>query len=162
MGCDIHGYIEYEDWKDEEGKVHRGCFGGGRINRDYRMFALLAGVRGDGCIYKPRGIPKELSYKVFEEFHIYISNEYPEGEGNTSPELAAKWVKSGYSEYVSEKYVTNPDWHTPSWLSVEEYENVLEARKRMDNGWFINQKWYAILAAMKALKNARFVFWFDN
>jgi hypothetical protein len=54
MGCDIHGWTEkrvgdkwvaYRPIKDRD--------------RDYRLFAALAGVRGDGP--DPRGLPPDVS-----------------------------------------------------------------------------------------------------
>ena len=164
MGCDIHGYIEYEDWKDNNGQVHRSCFGQDLGERDYAMFGLLAGVRRGGCLFQPRGIPENLSFPVKSSYYMFIIDDEKDedGDGYVSKKTAEQWVDAGFSEYYDEKWVTHPDWHTPSWLNTKEYEAVLRAREDIDDYGTVDQGWYAILAAMKVLKNARFVFWFDN
>lgn len=162
MGCDIHGYIEYEDWKDDKGNPHHSCFGKNLGDRDYAMFGLLAGVRRGSAIFEPRGIPENTSYTVKHSFHLFIVDGEADGEGYVSKATAQEWVDRGFSKYVDDKWVTHPDWHTPSWLTAKEYEQVLRAREEVKDYGNVDQEWYAILGAMKALKNARFVFWFDN
>lgn len=162
MGCDIHGYIEYEKFTKQDGTPYMDCFGKNLGDRDYLMFGLLAGVRRDGCIYEPRGIPQNIGFTVKSAYHLFVIDGETDSEGMTSRENADRWVNSGISEYIEENWITNPDWHTPSWLTVEEYENVLKAREQDVDYGTPDQEWYAILAAMKTLKNARFVFWFDN
>lgn len=140
MGCDIHCYIEYRSRdKNDEDKKWRSF--GGRINpdRNYLMFWLMADVRGYGNsgLFKPKGLPEGLSYSAEEDNLIYITDDKKCecGEcGCVSAEKAAKWVKSGSSEYKYNSegkitWVTHPDWHSHSWLSLEEFRQVLEAYK---------------------------------
>jgi hypothetical protein len=163
MGCDIHGYIEYDNWTSHDGVVHRSCFGENLGSRDYKMFGLLAGVRRGSPIYPPRGLPENLSFDVKSAFHLFIiDDDGNDGEGFVTRKKAEEWVSQGYSKYLDDKYITYPDWHTPSWLTSKEYEDVLRAREEDTEYGTVDQEWYAILAAMKSLKNARFVFWFDN
>ena len=162
MGCDIHGYIEYEDWTDNDGKVHRSCFGENLGERDYAMFGLLAGVRRGTAIFEPRGIPENTSFDVKHSFYMFVVDGEEDGEGYVSKVTAQEWVTQGISKQIEDKWVTHPDWHTPSWLTTKEYEQVLSAREEDTEYGKVDQEWYAILAAMKVLKNARFVFWFDN
>ncbi len=89
MGCDIHMFLEYKvndgEWQahpahkeDSSGSiVELGCCG-----RDYKLFAKLAGVRGEGP--RPLGIPDDISpiiNKAIEFWsydghsHSYISIE---------------------------------------------------------------------------------------
>jgi hypothetical protein len=161
MGCDIHGYIEYEDWEDN-GKPHHSCFGENLGDRDYAMFGLLAGVRRGSAIFSPRGIPENISYTVKSSFYMFVVDDEMNGERCVSRTLAREWIDKGWSKKIDENYISDPDWHTPSWLTAKEYEQVLQAREEMKDYGNVDQEWYAILAAMKALKNARFVFWFDN
>ncbi len=73
MGCDIHIYIEYREdkgpWKlhpkhqyedTDEGYINQ-C---PASNRNYSLFGILAEVRGNGCIYPQRGLPKDISPKL--------------------------------------------------------------------------------------------------
>ena len=161
MGCDIHGYIEYEDWEDN-GKPHYSCFGENLGERDYTMFGLLAGVRHGSAIFAPRGIPENISFTVKGSFYQFVIDGEKDGDGYISKVTAQEWVDKGWSKWIDKNYVSNPDWHTPSWLTTKEYEQVLRAREEITDYGNVDQEWYAILGAMKALKNARFVFWFDN
>lgn len=160
MGCDIHGYIEYKRWPENESPYwdFGGCFG----SRDYSMFGLMAGVRQGGCIVEPRGLPKDITRQVLWEYGLYVSDEEnaDDQEHTVSRERAAKWVNDGSSIWLEDKLVSGPDWHTPSYLSTEEFETCLNKRREM--AWNYDFEWDAMLAAMKALPDARLVFWFDN
>jgi len=76
MGADIHFYIEYRQ-KGEEWQLHPRHVVSSDVAEDvpyytdvsaahryYEFFGILAGVRGDGCIYRPRGFPHNLSKKL--------------------------------------------------------------------------------------------------
>lgn len=73
MGCDIHMYVEYREkggnWQlhpkhtyDTTEKNYINQIGA--TNRSYDLFGILADVRGSGCIYHPRGFPKDMSPKL--------------------------------------------------------------------------------------------------
>lgn len=82
MGADIHMYVEYrnKERSQEELKLGRKpywhCYGD-RINpgRNYALFAVLAGVRGQ---YEDSFIPKgklekdEMGYISAKDAHLYI------------------------------------------------------------------------------------------
>lgn len=137
MGCDIHTFIEFSDFVGQDGEPHWQCFGG-QINtgRDYKMFGLLAGVRGGEAIYDPRGLPGgEMSYQVNDYMRIRIGtqeevdNSY-EG-GVTTLEIARSWTTGHYGEKIINNHkgepgwVTNPDLHSHSWLTLGELRNVM-------------------------------------
>lgn len=109
MGCDIHIYCEkYNDEKEkwESLSLYKKKEDGGfepisiYDGRDYELFGLLAGVRGNshffsgGCGYivAPRGIPSDLSQ--------YVQNEWECGKD----EDGRQW------------------WHTPTWYSFCELD----------------------------------------
>lgn len=132
MGCDIHAYIEIVNKADSRGKPYVDCFGGIRIGRDYNLFTLMAGVRGDQAqaLFQPKGFPDpviDMSWQVRDDYCLYVvDEEKDEQENSCSRKQAEKWVKSGSSEWVGEdkRLVTHPDWHTPSWLNIEELDMV--------------------------------------
>ena len=129
MGCDIHAYIEektYRTWDSFTGELN--------LDRDYRMFGALAGVRsGDEPIIEPRGVPDDMSYQ--------LKDDYKEGGG---------------------------DWHTPSWLSLQEFGAVITLHDMHDEAFQspLDPGYRAVLAAMQCLhkigREVRLVFWFDN
>lgn len=168
MGCDIHCYIEYrtkillskydEQWRGFGGRINPG--------RHYGIFAKLANVRnGFGIvpISKPRGLPEFTSYELRGDSRLWISDDNASGEGNCSQENARRWIESGASKLVDEKWVTHPDWHSHSWCNADEIEEALkdpnvEAMREVE--------YVAIVAVLRSFEQqgylARLVFWFDN
>ena len=163
MGCDIHCYIEYRKpdskfWNDFGGRINPG--------RHYAQFARMAGVRNYWEIdvkYPPRGYPADASFAARDDNHLYITQT--EGDGYVTPEQAEKWIAGGYSKYMKDcdgdenrSFVTNPDYHSHSWLSTEEFACTLSDLS--------DPEYLAILAAMRSFENqgfvTRLVFWFDN
>jgi hypothetical protein len=141
MGADIHTYIEYRkkltDETDEHAKNWR-CFGG-RINpgRNYWLFGLMAqGVSSNFKEGKPaKGLPKDIGYVAFDDLTLWISDN-PENneEGSTSLETAKEWESSYGCKITNDsegkpRWVENPDWHTHSWLTTQEFAEVLEMYK---------------------------------
>lgn len=169
MGCDIHCYIEY---KSATGRSWSSF--GGRINpgRNYLMFGFMAGVRCDEMPHiPPRGAASDMAYKAADDNRLYISKDCPESEGNCSPENAEQWVSRGISEYTDDRkeFVTNPDWHSYSWLTPSEFRNSLEQCLEYcasNSEPSDTCEYRAILAALQSFENqgfeARLVFWFDN
>ena len=147
MGCDIHLYIEYKSKKTEFDGYDSGWQSfGGRINpgRNYAMFGLMANVRNcysDGklpVLVEPRGMPDDVSYTTMNDNRIYISDD--EGEDYVSMETAKRWVKSGSSKFINNKdgnptWVTQPDWHSHSWLTTSEFESILNKYLELETGW---------------------------
>lgn len=162
MGCDIHLYIEH---KTKE--INRWWCFGKRINpgRDYRIFAKLCGVRNYYeelvPITTPRGLPETISYVAKDDNEIYVSDT-ENNEGWVTKEKAEKWVELGISRYTNDKknFVTNPDWHSHSWATTKELEQVFANEDNIDNEWKV------VLEIMKAFERlgeeVRIVFWFDN
>lgn len=61
MGCDIHMFVEYGSYTSHDGDQCWDCVGGHwNPGRDYHMFTILAGVRGDegDMLFEPRGVPE--------------------------------------------------------------------------------------------------------
>ena len=160
MGCDIHGYIEYKT-KDSD----QWWQWGNQIlgPRNYGMFGLLANVRCDGCVYPPRGFPRDSS---IYDYWLYVV-DHATDENECTRNLAEEWVKNGSSFYEDETKirVSDPDWHSASWLTTKEFERVMKKYEKLsdddaESPFFVEYK--AALAAMLCLPNARLVFWFDN
>ena len=159
MGCDIHAYLEYRPgWSTND--QYWWCFAELNISRNYALFEALAGVRGElaNAVIPPRGLPKNLAYITQFENVLYISDEKAGREHWCSSADAARWVAKGVSHYANEEKtsVSNPDWHTPSWLTSDEVQLVAE---RLPD----NPDIQMIAALMKASPlTVRLVFWFDN
>lgn len=195
MGCDIHMYVEYaykkkipldgETDKFELEKVWWRGFGG-RLNpgRDYLMFSLLSdGVRGsyDESL-PPKGLPPkdELSYESSADAFLYISDEKDSskiGNNECTLESAIRWTQGGYRQIYNDRngnprWVDHPDWHSHSWVTAEEYAQVLENYKKLSErfndglGGNYNLGYDIILSMMRTIESRgaepRLVFWFDN
>jgi len=146
MGCDIHLYIEYKSKKTEFDGYNPGWQSyGNRINpgRNYAMFSLMADVRNYGdeklpVLVEPRGMPDDVSYTASNDNRIYISET--KSEDYVSMETAKRWVESGSSKFINDNdgnptWVTQPDWHSHSWLTTSEFESVLNKYFELEAGW---------------------------
>lgn len=77
MECDIHAYIEYKDkitgeWKQVLGELN--------LQRDYRFFNTLAGIREeDPALFSVRGLPADISDGVQFEWMKWKVNPYHAG-----------------------------------------------------------------------------------
>jgi hypothetical protein len=171
MGCDIHAYIEYKDpkydwWDSFATGINPG--------RNYTMFGLMAkGVRSDyndGFI--PKGLPENLAYVTESDNRLYITNNR-DGSRTCTLDDAEKFKEYGCKVINNKEgkptWVTHPDWHTHSWLTIDEFEKALNTyyKKAEIEGYSGKLIEYeSILAVMKRLKEldceTRLVFWFDN
>ena len=151
MGCDIHTYIDYDDFKTKEGDWFVSCFAENVAdNRNYTLFALMAGVRYDPRtdvqfkpLFEPKGIPERVSYTVRCEYTLHIAdnkNLY-NAEGFCSQDNAERWVVLGCSRWMDNDHtiVSHPDWHSASWLTVAELEQVIEAYEQIE---FPERSWF--------------------
>lgn len=162
MGCDIHCYVDYK----RKDSTHWNSFGE-RINpgRNYTLFGLLAGVRGENSPYYPvRGIPSDIGYCASSDYWLYISHDSKDQERNCSPEQAEKYIQYGSHYNEDRTLVSHPDWHSHSWLSITEFATVLDRYHTIPlHPSAIEYR--ALLAAMRVLNeeyDVRIVFWFDN
>lgn len=122
MGCDIHAYIEYQPFENQTdywwsvGHIH--------IRRDYLLFGVLAGVRWPiSPVVEPRGVPDHLGFDASDDYWEHINETEREWrEGYVNPSKAAAWLNRGDSVMHPRdaRRISNPDWHTPTWLTVDE------------------------------------------
>lgn len=171
MGCDIHMYVEY---KRKDDKRNNWSNFGSRINpgRNYFMFGLLSkGVRSDNEDgVEPKGLPDNLGWRTSDDMYLYIDDKYSEEDDYVSMAQALKWETNYGCIIINDPQgnpykVENPDWHSKSWLTTNEFEKQLEIYNN-EPGDYREPEYMAILAAMKELENhnneCRVVFWFDN
>lgn len=70
MGCDIHGYIEYQPYSHKPETWY--LFAHPFLRRDYALFSLLAGVRNSQevkPIAEPRGFPENADLETREAYN---------------------------------------------------------------------------------------------
>lgn len=185
MGADIHMFVEYrnkeraQEDKTEGRKPYWYAYGG-RVNpgRNYTLFAVLAGVRGQyDDSFDPKGILEkdEMGCISGREAHLYIldkpTSEIHE-EGCCYREQAEKWAQYG-RRIIKDKWIEHPNWHSHTWMSIEELEEAFNRYKaHATSEWGrevtdVPVEYRALLASMKALEDGgenevRVVFWFDN
>jgi hypothetical protein len=133
MGCDIHAYIEYEEESDDKqkGKNHVSNFAQVKVNRNYWLFTLMAGVRGNEIqghkpVSEPKGLPKEVSYTVSKDAFLCVMDIECASRADhcCSREDAERWG----SNYIDEakRYVHHPDLHSNSCLSLQDMNEVIQ------------------------------------
>jgi hypothetical protein len=168
MGCDIHAHLELID----QPALHVARF---ELPRNYRLFSLLAGVRYDPQefrgfepVYEPRGLPSGISSTVFEACTYAINDELAalDVDGYCSREAAERWIANGAATYCdpSQERVTDPDWHSVSWVTCDELETVAIRYQQITGE---RDAWLdAIIGAMHAFAihqtPNRLIFWFKG
>ncbi len=156
--------------KNLEGERCSICDGLGRYpvsfygQRNYDVFAILANVRncrgfagcdtGDGFVpvSLPKGFPKDASQKVLKDYTLRVvpDDEYSEDTEDPicSEEKAKEWVVEGHSRWlIPGKVVSRPDWHSASWLMLEELLEYDWSRVVKRRGFVelkIYQKWMEV------------------
>ena len=168
MGCDIHLYVEYRRASDG----YPGWNGfGGRINpgRHYGIFAKLCDVRnwddsGIIPIDQPRGLPADITWAADGDNKLFITDT-PDESGCCTKDQADRWIASCSSVKVGNNYVTHPDWHSHSWCTAKELDEVLMDPKIQFNPDH-EPEWIALNDLLKSFvrqgRETRIVFWFDN
>lgn len=188
MGCDIHAYVEYRrpgtDWWSFGRRINPGRnyrIFGRLTNGEVRW------SEGRTLGLTPRGIPDDIAAASFDDWWLWIDHSGRGGvDGSTTPERATRYheeygrryrgdykpmrVTTYAAEGVESRltgvehdgkptHVEHPDWHTPSWLTPDEWERAIGDESYTD-------EYRALLAAMRVLERAghdvRVVFWFDN
>jgi hypothetical protein len=138
MGCDIHLYIEVLTENGWELYSHP------HIKRDYELFAKMAGVRNYlgsiEPIAEPRGLPNDISYLVRK------SAEYWDSGGHSH-----SWLSSKEISELELWHDTGRDGRLANSKSL--YHYILNSYCEGNNFDGKSVDW---------IKDARFVFWFDN
>lgn len=150
MGCDIHCYIEHRSG----GGSWEGF--GGRINPGRKQIIPVS---------QPKCLPEDADYQANGDNRFYISDM--SGDGNISATKAKNWVAKCWSKYEGNhnSWVTNPDWHSHSWLTPDEFEKCLKSYSK-ETPYHYDVGYATILDCLRSFERqgheARLVFWFDN
>lgn len=132
MGCDIHAHLEI---KVEEKWIY---YGNPRIPRNYELFSIMAGVRGnEKPIAKIRGIPEDANITTALHFINWGQDAH-----------SASWLSS---VEISEKLIG--EFNKTSESFEYEFFGYL-----FGNGWSLEYRneW------PEFLQDYRLIFWFDN
>jgi hypothetical protein len=188
MGADIHMFVEYrkkraQELKNEGKKPYWYSYGDHtNPGRNYTLFGVLAGVRGQyEDSFEPKGkLPKdEMGFSSQYDAWLTIAhvNDVDVCEGYVKLEDAKKYESYGRQILNDEegmpRWVEHPDWHSHSWMSIDELEEAFKrytVHASAEWGEEITKppvEYRALLASMKALEDdgeneVRVVFWFDN
>lgn len=141
MGCDIHLHTEIK----VRGVWHH--YSHPRINRNYRLFSKMAGVRAheddDPPIAQPRGLPEGLSFTTqFDADRWGI-------DGHSHSWLSATEL-AGLVEWMDSQHKDGNKWWSWEWE---------ELGYLFGNGWNVHA--YPT-DYPDGLEDARVIFWFDN
>lgn len=173
--------ISYVNKADEWMNCYIITYGTTWSNRTYGMFAKLANVRNYWNI-KPieqRGLPDDATNQTIAKYGYTILDRDPSKEeeddwyelGWVGKSKAEKWINNegcNVIEINGQKYVVNPDWHSPNWCTTQEMEDAINEIFFKDGVYSGDaEEWLALLGAMKGYEQSgkyvcRAVFWFDN
>lgn len=170
MGCDIHLYVEYRQKSTSNWTAFSRRLS---MARDYLIFAIMAeGVRLEVSeAFSARGLPVDIAWHAEGDSRLYITDDGL-GEGETTLAQALNWEKQGckiiYNRGGKPTWVTNPDHHSHSWLSTQEFKKSIDIYKERpkEAEYELDVDYTAVLALLEHFESrgykARVVFWFDN
>lgn len=161
MGCDIHAYPEAR--ASDRGWRSLGTV---EINRNYLLFGHLAGVRAQvDPVAQPRGLPSDAGwFAKYDAALLVLDGGVPSYERSVSRKQAEAWVASGKSKWVDGTgYISDPDWHTHSWLTLAECREALRRAAEVGGDSLSMRGVVAMMETWEAADcETRLVFWFDN
>ncbi len=150
MSTMMYGHIEYhvyERWL-YFAEVH--------VERSYPLYDILRQTR--------RGVPSPMSPRCFHAWSLYVTEEENNLARGISRRRAESLTVRGKAEWINEHFITDPDFHSPSWANLEEltqmYETFLAGSEQSERLELPTVR--AALAAMSQLPNPRLIYWFDN
>lgn len=141
MGCDIHLHAEIK----LDGVWY--CYSSPNIQRNYELFAKMAGVRGFGP--EPRGIPNDLSKVVQLSYDEWGSDAHSASWLSVDEiQKLEHWLEAEYQDR-KKKYPDAPYYYPEmewGYLFGNGFGSFNEHRSSYP----------------KEIQDVRFVFWFDN
>lgn len=158
MGCDIHGYVEvnqYEGHMSWSDVIDIGSL----TSRNYYMFACLFGVR-NYVEFEPvaadRGLPNKVGWGVREidpkEHPDYHSLSYI-----TAQEIRAiDWSAMTKDEF--ECFDLDPSSDTGGTFNMR----CIAWKEAINKEWTVLFEMVDVLASHYGIENVRLVVWFDN
>ena len=168
MGCDIHVHLEISSSSGQRWRT----FSEVDIDRDYTLFAVLAGVRNSSINpidhIEPKGLPDDPSWDVINHATHLITDAIDVGletrETTVSTETAQEYLDNEWTSRYGDDRIINSDYHSFSWLTCEELAHALQVYETYTSE--VNSQMKAVLQMMTSLQDsgmaARLVFWFDN
>jgi len=153
MGCDIHAYAEK-------------MAGGGWVHvadihpfdcRDYGLFGFLAGVRNYSAVTPiavPRGIPKDASQYVREQYEYWDTNAH-----SASWLLVSELASFDYDAMMEDRRCTRQTG--PNCWDGGQTADPGDG-KNMTYREFLGRHFFTDLRRLQDAGAERVVFWFDN
>ena len=160
MGMDIHTFIEVvsEDFVWGYAEV--------MVGRHSDLFQIIRKSQ-------PKGLPDKISYTVQGRHFVMVADPEKEqswvGVEYVTRAKAEAWIAKGRSYYYEDEHskdswVSWPDWWDPSWLTLEEVEEVLHKYMGCEHQ---NFEFLVLVDTMRSLEKhmgegkSRLVLWFD-
>lgn len=181
MGTDIHLRVERRRKKPEQIEWEMVPFNGDFSCRIYGMFSRMAGVRESSNYthkvkFAPRGIPDDISYEALNTFCYRTTTDKEYAccvEHRCLIETAEEYIRGGLSKWVKKEHgmLTNPDYHSYSWLTAKELRQCYDDCFFDENGKIIPFSdyidWLGLVSLCEGIESTgdyecRVVFAFDN
>jgi hypothetical protein len=163
------------------------------VQRNYALFDALGAqppysAKEKKPFIMPRGLPSPISFGVSERYYCVVSDPKfkdlhldPTGDfqDEVTSEQAEEWIRKGLSHYgkrvsnisprfglPERKRVSNADWHSASWLFLDEIHQCLQHfGLKVDETPIEFRVITEIMASFEQKRGHRFVrlvYWFDN
>jgi hypothetical protein len=142
VGCDIHGVVEVHF----NGEWHKALSLDSISPRNYALFALLFGVRGESPYeYKYRGFPRDIDtcteYDFCDDCRGY-------GHHDASAEKLAQYRSYDWND--GKHYCDHCcDWHSVSWITWREVERHWDEIMECIQGLLPDPEWKFVFDTMR-------------
>ena len=168
MGKDIRAFIEYRLASDDIWRSQSEVF----LEREYRLFAAITGVHyteDTTTLFEPRGFPADASAFAQRAYYAHIVPDQEFVHNGLTRFVRASDVagiinSGGHYRHQSKDIISHPDALYPSWLSISEIQNALQAIGIRNETLGI--AWQLALRTMQAIEaefhaEVRLAFWFE-
>lgn len=154
MGCDIHLHVEQLDEDTQTWFMTKNSIKGAE-DRQYNLFAALAGVRGEGP--EAKGIPDNLSLGVRYEYELWESDAH-----SASYYDLDEFMDIYMNERYNKEYIADLRMRLNNLTNFEQ-ENLNDYNKKTEDYIEFALDWDADYEAyFRNDRQYRVVFWFDN
>ncbi len=113
MGCDIHSYVYH---RKGTGELKTYLCSEIDLGRDYGLFGLLAGVRGEHTLFEARGFPQDVPSRITFEYDRRIDDVHN-----------ASWLTTDEVKQVADRYVELWGRSNPRLAALIGYMQALDA-----------------------------------
>jgi hypothetical protein len=147
MGTDMRAHLEYNQAGNYWISLSRWD-----LIRNYDLYRLLANVRGEGVLYPPRGVPRDIGIRTRMDYlapvvgdaaqlprqrQLDLDTVFLTEDQRRAASAQGEWWDSAVAGGDVIGYVPKDDTHSGSWLTTAEFRRVIEHYVAHVSDWWM-------------------------